>query len=270
MSQPTLSLYLSAGTPAPDDGFINSQPRTVIDGPYQDASLQLPNAWGMVVKTADYLALPADGGLLLVFNKATAVQLTLPTTPPPGPSGWLSPAHPWKIEVQNIGAGALTVNPNGLNLDGSVSSLVLTQNQGCGIRTDGANYFTMRGIGGTPPAIVSAVGISIDGGASTPPTGSRGYVPGMPYAGTITAWELLADQSGSAQITVKKCADAGFPTTSSIVAADPPALVSQQKNGSSSLGTWTTAVAIGDIFEFNLDSVTTCTRLYLKLSIVRS
>jgi len=117
--------------------------------------------------------------------------------------------------------------------------------------------------------VVTALGITIDGGTSTPTTGSKGYLR-VPFACTITYWQLLADQSGSAQITVKKGTYAAFPTTASIVASAPPNLSSAQKNQSSTLTGWTTAITAGDILEFNLDSVTTCQRLTLQLQVTRS
>lgn len=118
-------------------------------------------------------------------------------------------------------------------------------------------------------ADTEVAGITIDGGGSTPSTGSKGYLQ-VPFACTITGWTLLADASGSAQITVKKCSDAGFPTTSSIVASAPPLISSAQKGESSMLTGWTTAITAGDILEFNLDSVTTCERLTLELKLTRT
>ena len=116
---------------------------------------------------------------------------------------------------------------------------------------------------------LEALGIVIDGGASVPAIGSKGYVQ-VPYACTITGWTMLANASGSAQVTVKKSNYAGFPTTASIVASAPPNLASVQKNTSTSLTGWTTAISLGDVLEFNLDSVTTVTRISLQLQVTRS
>lgn len=118
-------------------------------------------------------------------------------------------------------------------------------------------------------AVVSTAGIVIDGGGSTPTTGSKGFIQ-VPFAGTITGWTLIADTSGSASITVKKSTFAAFPTNSSIVASAPPALSSQQNATSTTLTGWTTAVAAGDILEFVLASATTLKRLVLELQITRS
>ena len=122
---------------------------------------------------------------------------------------------------------------------------------------------------GTFSGATGAFGVTVNGGTSVPATGSQGYVQ-VPYAGTIASWSLLADQSGSAQVTIKKCTYAGFPATTSIVGGSPPALSSAQSNASSALTGWTTSFAAGDIMEFNLDSVATCVKLFLEVQVSRS
>lgn len=113
-----------------------------------------PSKWGLIgpatgytqVKTADYTATQSDEGNLLSFNSSSAHTLKLPN-PIPLVNNNSSADSGWYINVENIGSGALTVSPNGLTLDGSSSSLVLNQNQGCMIFTDGVNFFTVRGAG---------------------------------------------------------------------------------------------------------------------------
>lgn len=141
---------------------------------------------------------------------------------------------------------------------------------------DSGNFVTgsivsLYGIGGSTPTNIATgvAGIVVGNGASVPATGSKGFLQ-IPYNGTIQSWTMLADQSGSAQITVKKSTYAGFPTTTSIVASLPPSLTSQQKNTSSTLTGWTTAITAGDVLEFNLDSITTCQRVTLELTIQKS
>jgi hypothetical protein len=126
-------------------------------------------------------------------------------------------------------------------------------------------YAGIPGVSGSP----AAVGIVIDGGGSTPATGSKGFVQ-VPYGCTITGWTILTDVSGSAQITVKKSTYAGFPTTASIVASAPPVLTSAQKMTSTALTGWTTAISSGDVLEFNLDSVTAISRIFLELQVTKS
>lgn len=118
-------------------------------------------------------------------------------------------------------------------------------------------------------SVISSVGITIDGGGSVPGTGTKGFIR-IPYACTITGWTILADQSGSCSIGVKKSTYAGFPTTSSIVASAPPNLSSQQNNTSTTLTGWTTTINAGDVLEFDLNSVTTCQRITLELQLSRT
>lgn len=108
--------------------------------------------WGGVnQQSTNYTATALDIGKTIVMN-CSPCTLTLPAA---------SPYNQWTIQVENINSGPLTVSPNGLNLDGSSSSLTLTQNQGVYITSDGTNYFTQRGIGG---------GVAPVGGLDTPLT----------------------------------------------------------------------------------------------------
>jgi hypothetical protein len=122
---------------------------------------------------------------------------------------------------------------------------------------------------GTVKQVISTAGVTIDGGGSTPATGSKAFLQ-IPFDGTITGWTLISDVSGSASITVKKSTFAAFPTNSSIVASAPPFLSSAQSATSTTLTGWTTAVAAGDVLEFVLASATTVKRLILELQITRS
>lgn len=107
----------------------------------------------------------------------------------------------------------------------------------------------------------------IDGGGSVPTTGAWGQIS-IPFACTITAWTITADASGSAVIDVLRSTYAGFPTTSSIAGTDKPTLSSAQKNTDSTLTGWgSTAIAIGDELQLNLNSVTTCKRLNLTITV---
>lgn len=109
----------------------------VSGAPYYDTSVEVPNSGGVSTKTANYTAVAGDNGTLLSFNSGSAVTLMLPATPP---------FAAWRIAVQSIGAGALTINRNGLTIDGAAANLSLTQNSGLQIFTDGTNYFTERGV----------------------------------------------------------------------------------------------------------------------------
>jgi hypothetical protein len=91
-----------------------------------------------------YTILTGDCGKLVTFSNGSAVAVTLPQASASFPSGW------W-MDVQNRGAGTVTITPTTSTIDGA-ASIALTQNQGVRIVSDGTNYFTMRGIGGSTPA----------------------------------------------------------------------------------------------------------------------
>lgn len=87
-----------------------------------------------------YTILTGDRGRLITQSNAAASAYTLPVATTIRAS--------WFTYVQNRGAGTLTITPTTSTIDGA-ASLALTTNQGCLLVSDGTNYFTMRGIGGS-------------------------------------------------------------------------------------------------------------------------
>ena len=65
----------------------------------------VPVSGGVNAQTTSYTAAAADNGKIISVNAAGATTLTLPAAPP---------STQWNIFVENIGAGTLTVSPNGL------------------------------------------------------------------------------------------------------------------------------------------------------------
>jgi hypothetical protein len=113
------------------------------------------------------------------------------------------------------------------------------------------------------------LGVVIDGAGSVPSVGPKGFIQ-VPYDGTVTGWTMLADQVGDAAIDVKKCSYDDFPTTVSIVAAAPPTLAAEQKATSEEVGDWDVELVMGDVLEFNLDSVATVQRVILEIYVVKA
>lgn len=111
--------------------------------------------------------------------------------------------------------------------------------------------------------------ITIEGGGVAITTGIKGY-RSFPVAGTITAVRMLADQSGSIVVDIWKDTYANYPPTvaDTITAAAKPTITTALKSEDTTLTGWTTAVAAGDVFGFNVDSITTIQRLTLELTIV--
>jgi len=191
MSQPTTSILLNSTSPAAPSGYINAKPQTDGATPQQSITHYVPNVGGVAAKTASYTAVAADNGTLVSFNSASAMTLTLPATPP---------FAVWKIAVQNVGAGVLTVSPNGLNLDGAAGSLTLNQNSGLVVYTDGTNYFTERGAATALPSgaanLVVATPNGISGAASLRALVAADLPTSGVTAGSYTSANITVDAKG--------------------------------------------------------------------------
>jgi hypothetical protein len=111
---------------------------------------------------------------------------------------------------------------------------------------------------------------TIGGYGTVIPTGVIGDLQ-APAAGTIVSAALMADQTGSVSVDIWKDSYANYPPTvaDSIVASSPLVVSSGVGVLDQTLSGWTTAVAAGDCFRFNVNSVTTVTRLTIALRIRR-
>lgn len=120
--------------------------------------------------------------------------------------------------------------------------------------------------GGTTFTQKRVFGVVFDGGGAAPTVNTKRYWR-CPWTGTITKATLLAEVSGSAVIDVWKDTYANYPPVvgDTITASAKPTLSSAIKSENSTLTGWTLSVTAGDVFGFNLDSVTTCTVLTLEI-----
>lgn len=123
---------------------------------------------------------------------------------------------------------------------------------------------------------IATVGVGMDGGGSTLTTGVKGYVT-VPYAGTISAWSITADgASPTCTIDIWKVATGtALPTVANTIintgaGGAKPALSTGNAIHSTNVAHWTTSVAANDIIGFNLDAVTTATRITLTLEVDKS
>ena len=112
---------------------------------------------GVNEQSGNYTIQTSDNGVLVIANAsggspAISPTFKLPATPPSGI---------WWCAVSNIGTLALTLDPNGLLLDGVAYTLglglLLSKNEGLFIYTDGTNYFTDRGIPGVTISVNDSV-----------------------------------------------------------------------------------------------------------------
>lgn len=123
---------------------------------------------------------------------------------------------------------------------------------------------TLTSSGITPRRVV---GVTFDGGGSAPTVGTVGYLV-APFNGTIDQWHIVADASGSAVVDVWKAAGTIPTNANSIAGSEKPTLSAAQLGSDTSLTTWTTTtVTAGDVFGFEIESVTTCTRLTVEVRI---
>lgn len=111
----------------------------------------------------------------------------------------------------------------------------------------------------------------IDGGGSAITTGIKGDLE-IPFACTINRVTLLADQSGSIVIDIWKDTYANYPPTvaDTITASAKPTISTATKSQDATLTGWTTSIAAGDTLRFNVDSITTCTRVTLSLKVTET
>lgn len=111
--------------------------------------------------------------------------------------------------------------------------------------------------------------IVVDGLGQEITTGIHGDVR-IDFDCEILSWTLLADQTGSIQVDIWKDVYANYPPTvaDSITGAATPAISSGVKNTDSTLTGWTTAITAGDTLRFNVDSVSTITRVTLAMKLL--
>lgn len=111
----------------------------------------------------------------------------------------------------------------------------------------------------------------IDGGGSAITTGVKGDIM-IPYNCTVLGWDIVADTSGSIVVDVWKDTYTNFPPTvaDTIAGSEKPTLSSAQKNQDTSLSSWTTTLTRNDWLRFNVDSITTVTRVTIALRVKRN
>lgn len=117
----------------------------------------------------------------------------------------------------------------------------------------------------------STIAFVIDGGGVEIADGVAGDLQ-VDYDCTITAWTLLADQSGSIQIDIWKSTYAGFPPTvgNSITGSSKPTITATNKATSTTLTGWVTAIASGDVLRYNVDSCNAIQRCTVAMKIRRA
>jgi hypothetical protein len=109
-----------------------------------------------------------------------------------------------------------------------------------------------------------------DNGGVVLPTGVMGELK-VDIDCTIVGVWVLADQVGSCVIDIWKDTFANFPPTiaDTICASAKPTISSDAKCSNITLTGWTTHISAGDVLRFNLDSVTSISRLSISIKVAR-
>lgn len=117
-----------------------------------------------------------------------------------------------------------------------------------------------------PITVVTGLPFVISGGGSEITTGIKEGDIVVPFAGTITGWTLLPDQSGSISIAAWKDSYANYPPDSgdTLLTMSITAAAKNQATGLSH------AVSAGDILRFNVGSVTDIEYVTVNLIVSRS
>ena len=238
------------------------------------ANVDLGVTWGSITGTLSnqtdlQTALDARGltaSPLSQFAATTSAQLAGVISDETG-SGVLVFATSPTLITPVLGAATATTL-NGLTVTTSTGTLTISN----GKTFTASNTITLSGTDSVAMNVtnnkIRSVGITIDGGGSAITTGVKGYIE-VPYACTISAVTLLADVSGSIVVDIWKDTYANYPPTvaDTITASAKPTITTAVKSQDTTLTGWTTSVAAGDILAFNVDSITTCTRVHLILKV---
>jgi hypothetical protein len=214
---------LNDTTPSAPAGKQNVKWQTDGNTPRND-SANVPSTGGAVVKTSSYPIQASDCGMLLVFEGSTNATFELPASVP-------FPQWDCFIENNAVTAGSPPVTPiltltplsgsppAGANLDGSTASIILAPGQGVYIASDGTNYFTERGIGGSG---VTSVALTMPAEFS---------VSGSPVTSSGTFGVTKATQPANEIYAGPTSGSAAAPTFRALVAADGPAMVGDSGSG---------------------------------------
>jgi hypothetical protein len=121
-------------------------------------------------------------------------------------------------------------------------------------------------------AVYDTIQFIIDGGGSVITTGIKGDIE-VPFDCSLNQANAYGDQaSGDIVVDIWKDTYANFPPTDldSITASAPITISSSNKSQDPTLTGWTLNLTRGDILRYNVDSITSFTRVTIVLRVVKS
>lgn len=135
-----------------------------------------------------YALQATDAGKLVTFSNASAIAVSLSVATTTGFTAGFS------FDVENLGVGSVTITPTTSTINGA-TTLVIAQNQGCTVTSDGTNY-----------QVSACTAVGGGGGSGTITSSTSGQIPVYTAAttvagsanATLTAGALTLGVSGTA------------------------------------------------------------------------
>lgn len=190
------------------------------------------------VVTTGNLEMDSNNNLILGANSTTAPNLYFATRSDGTSFTSASDAKMTILNAGNVGIG--TVGPSS-KLDvfnGSITARGTNAGVAIGNSSLGAR----------------SIGVGFSGNGSVISVSSSGSFTAN-FNATITSFTIVSpNEAGQIRVDVSKASFGQLPTYTSICGGSCPSLSGTQKNASSSLGAWTTAVGYGDQFRFSVDT----------------
>ncbi len=133
---------------------------------------------------------------------------------------------------------------------------------------DGTNYYAARLYPASAGASTRSFGLTLDGGDS-PIVAGKIYYQRIPFSGTITGWEVVADLVGSIQVDIWKDTFDAFPPTveDTITGSEQPLLANEMKNSDNNLISWDIAITAGDWVAFYVESASIITYAVISIQV---
>jgi hypothetical protein len=220
-----------------------------------------------------FAAVAALGSIPCVAAGVNTLALT-PFINTPTVSAYTDLAPSFIFVAPATSTGDVTINVNGLGVKNALKANGFLF-VGAGDLIAGAVYRAAY-YSGLPGFVVDAMSgpslnnatieFIIDGGGSPITTGVKGYLK-IGYPASISAWEVMGDQSGSIAIDILRL-NGGVPVTSMIGGGTKPNLSAQQfAVGVPPVGWTSTLLAESDWLGFNVTSASTVTRVTLALDL---
>lgn len=156
---------------------------------------------------------------------------------------------------------SITTNSFTFSINGTFS---MESNKILNVAT-GSNNLDAVNVGQMANTKKISFGFGADGAGGTLAVGTPTYLI-MSHQGTITQWDIIGNTSGSASFDIWKSTNGQLPTVANtITAAAKPTIISATVATSTGLTGWGLTYSAGDIYGFNIDSISGFTKVNLSL-----